>query len=983
MKVVLSILLFVVFVLAQELPNPYRNVLVMNGNDITVSVYNYGSYSNAGNHETDFVWHGLGYAYECGFFFGAEVPVPKGSHADVFKVVNGDSVQYFAHVISDGFTSNGPELNPERTLRWGLNAIRFNYDSSRVYLDPDRFDHLPHFPAQDFNLDGLPDLWPDAWFNPTANAFEWPGIWKNGQAVGDLETVYGMDDRDNKEFAYYPFPQDSNRQGLGIEAEVHPIQVQDFYQDILFAVIKLRNVSAYDLKKMLFGFAADPHIGGWSDYRDDHYGYDRSENLIYFFDTDHKSIYPGVEPGYFGVVFLQTPGNSTDGIDNDGDGMVDESQWDGIDNDGDWDAQRDDVGADGIPGTGDFGEGDGQPTLGEPNFEYTDMDEADMVGMTSAAYATYGSLYMRDDEKIWQKTTPGYFDPDKEGDRMGLAGCGYFDLPAGETARIGVAFVFGKDLDDLLDNVHRAKRLYAARMGNYKLTEEMRLSDTLCGKRFEQTIPLKWNASDLPNDATLECAVSADNGKHWQPVMENIPNTGAVDLDVSAMPSKPFYKMRLRGFSKEAYFQYQTDGYFAIDNSGSENVAPDLLVDLNDNDILSEKALLTWRAGDVDGDALHTFLVIHSEVINDTLALNGDSLWLYTRNYPNGPYQFIFTTNDDQSTVTVTRNIFIQNTYDMAEQTLLQHLQGPATGQVAVQLVNSADFKYHLYKVTFTFDDDQTFYSVTDSTSGEVLIDNDPLPANGNAGRTFNGFRLVFENHSPSLDEAHTGWNAQAKTNLNFTVRKNGTQVFPYDIELRFYDHVVDTSLFKKAPLNFTAENLTTGEKPGIFVPDSTGWQPERPIILTESKKDWTKLWTLKGTFPENSEHINPSAGDVFTIRTFKPFADQDVYLFDATPLTGVENVRGVLPQKFALQQNFPNPFNPQTTIRFTIAQSGPVKLTVFNVLGQKVKTLIDAPMQAGAHQVTFDGRNLASGIYWYRLQANGRVKVRKMVLLK
>ena len=134
MKVVLSILLFVVFVSAQELPNPYRNVLVMNGNDITVSVYNYGSYSNAGNHKTDFVWHGLGYAYECGFFFGAEVPVPKGSHADVFQVVNGDSVEYFAHVISDGFTSNGPELNPEQTLRWGLNAIRFNYDSSRVYF---------------------------------------------------------------------------------------------------------------------------------------------------------------------------------------------------------------------------------------------------------------------------------------------------------------------------------------------------------------------------------------------------------------------------------------------------------------------------------------------------------------------------------------------------------------------------------------------------------------------------------------------------------------------------------------------------------------------------------------------------------------------------------------------------------------------------------------------------------------------------------
>src|SRR5690606_8392072 len=118
-------------------------------------------------------------------------------------------------------------------------------------------------------------------------------------------------------------------------------------------------------------------------------------------------------PGYFGYKFLESPGRGTecvggrgasegecaasggtfypgDGIDNDGDGMIDESWTDGIDNDGDWDPEVDDVGIDGIPGTGDEGEGDGIPTAGdpfditkpgEPNFEFTDIDESDMIGL--------------------------------------------------------------------------------------------------------------------------------------------------------------------------------------------------------------------------------------------------------------------------------------------------------------------------------------------------------------------------------------------------------------------------------------------------------------------------------------------------------------------------------------------------------------------------------------------------------------------------
>jgi hypothetical protein len=89
------------------------------------------------------------------------------------------------------------------------------------------------------------------------------------------------------------------------------------------------------------------------------------------------------------------------------------------------------------------------------------------------------------------------------------------------------------------------------------------------------------------------------------------------------------------------------------------------------------------------------------------------------------------------------------------------------------------------------------------------------------------------------------------------------------------------------------------------------------------------------------------------------------------------------LPEGFALQQNYPNPFNPSTRIDFSLGKATNVKLTVYNILGQKVSTLVDNRMDAGLHTVTFDGKILASGVYFYRLEAGNFVSSKKMLLLK
>ncbi len=89
------------------------------------------------------------------------------------------------------------------------------------------------------------------------------------------------------------------------------------------------------------------------------------------------------------------------------------------------------------------------------------------------------------------------------------------------------------------------------------------------------------------------------------------------------------------------------------------------------------------------------------------------------------------------------------------------------------------------------------------------------------------------------------------------------------------------------------------------------------------------------------------------------------------------------LPTKFDLAQNYPNPFNPTTTIDFSLPKADHVVLEVFNVLGQRVETLLDKNLPAGRYQVEFDASSQPSGIYFYRLAAGQGVSTKKMVLVK
>ncbi len=156
------------------------------------------------------------------------------------------------------------------------------------------------------------------------------------------------------------------------------------------------------------------------------------------------------------------------------------------------------------------------------------------------------------------------------------------------------------------------------------------------------------------------------------------------------------------------------------------------------------------------------------------------------------------------------------------------------------------------------------------------------------------------------------------------------------------------------------------------------GWEPDK-----ESIPDYY-LFVLDWPYPEDLTYsADMKSTDGFHI------GDLNWYPEELTQYTAVESYKTpTIPGNFTLKQNYPNPFNPTTSIEYTLTRNGEVSLTVFNVLGQKIKTLVKGKEAAGDHLVVWDGRDdmghvVPSGVYFYRLQTKNGSKVRKMMLMK
>jgi hypothetical protein len=179
------------------------------------------------------------------------------------------------------------------------------------------------------------------------------------------------------------------------------------------------------------------------------------------------------------------------------------------------------------------------------------------------------------------------------------------------------------------------------------------------------------------------------------------------------------------------------------------------------------------------------------------------------------------------------------------------------------------------------------------------------------------------------------------------------------------YDHVTEEEKY----FFLTAGTTDTASAPGFT--DHSYCISTGPFDLPPGASDTAAFAVLAGSSLEQLELLAIEAIDFY--RT-------------ATPIGEVETA--TLPAEFRLEQNYPNPFNPETTIRYTVPGTRRVTITVYNILGRRVITLLDQEQSAGTHQVTWNGVDergapVASGLYLYRMVTDGFSEVKKMLLLK
>lgn len=165
--------------------------------------------------------------------------------------------------------------------------------------------------------------------------------------------------------------------------------------------------------------------------------------------------------------------------------------------------------------------------------------------------------------------------------------------------------------------------------------------------------------------------------------------------------------------------------------------------------------------------------------------------------------------------------------------------------------------------------------------------------------------------------------------------------------------------------------------------------QGNNSSVLQNGKSYW--LWAVGGetTWCGWCLNIDPSLTCPHTIRRegedWLPIDNETASAFrvDVDPEIGIEPYDNNIPREYLLAQNYPNPFNGSTSIRFNLAEPADVTIEIYNLLGQKVETLVHGSRPAGSHICNWNASRYPSGMYVYRLQCDGYAETGKMLLLK
>ncbi|MBP9119982.1 MAG: hypothetical protein KBF59_03870 [Ignavibacterium sp.] len=719
-----------------------------------------------------------------------------------------------------------------------------------------------------------------------------------------------------------------------------------------------------------------------------------------------------------------------------GNPLIDEKRDDGIDNDADWDIDFDDNGADGKPGTFDIGEGDGIPTPGESNFDATDVNESDQIGLTSFQYfVPAGSITMSDDPNMWTRLLPGYFDVPssivnnvatrgEDGDF--LYGSGYFPLLAGRTERFSLALVFGANYDAVIKTKQVAQIIYDA---NYRF----------------QIPPEKPTLTAVP-----------ENGKvtlYWDRLAEESvdPTTRVQDFEGYKIYkgtdpdfSDAFLLTNVKG-EKKAYLPI---AQFDLIN-GIKGVFPS---SAELNDILDA---LPFDLGTDNG--IQNYYV-------DTDVQNGRTYYYavvaYDRGDPDPSKNFYpaentkFLSKDalgristDINTAAVTPSAPVAGYVPPPSGIELSLVSGPTTVKTYFEVVDPYAILNETYTVSFNDSfritppeikpvSISTNYSVQDP-AGTYLVKEQPFDPDN--GVIFNGVRLSFDStfqktlnirlktagtnkEQGTLFNDSTGWSIYRPKNLKFTADQvvlaniAGTR-FPRDYMLTFSNTYSDssnklTAIFgNSAPpaklVNFRAYDITDRNNPirvqfGIvetkpFRRDTLSFG-DNLIFSDQTGTDFSWRITIAGL--DSSEFV-PVGGDTLFVRFLKPISGDDKFEFTTTKASydlntakeQLELVKAV-PNPYIVANVFEEPLPPTVRGRgervvYFINLPAKSKVHIYTSSGSHVQSLEhDGNLNNGSVEWdlrTKEGLDIAYGVYFYVVEVEGlsEKKTGKLAIIK
>ena len=906
--------------------------------------------------------------------------------------------------------------------------------------------------------------------------------------AADEESFFVMDDDYYDSFGYEPDANCPNRHGLGLKIEARGFQwANPQAGNVIFWHYDITNESTTDYDdNIIFGLYMDSGVGGSAfscegvaESDDDNASFDRSLglNLVYTFDKGGKGVdLAGTcsPTGYLGYAYLETPGNHYDGKDNDSDGITDELRdggpgqrilgqdairaylatlpgfdlaaferfygpleqrpafkvgvwWTG-DEDMDWVEEFDDVGGDGVYGSADpvaDGERDGKPTEGEPNFDRTDINESDQIGLTgfkmNRIKAGVGSPSDQVDDIVfftnqyaWPESLYTLFSSADSTKRFGasvvqnynigfLFASGPFKLPAGKRERFSLALAYGADLSELRQNVHVVQRIYDA---NYQFaTPPPR--PTL----HTETVDIR---PDRPN---------AGVRLSWDDVAERgfDPVTGLNDFE-----GYRIYR------STDPEFQDPRVLTSGRGNPFPSNGKPIAQFDLADGargySRTAVDGVSYWLG--VDSGIRHTW--------TDTTVTNGQTYYYAVCSYdygspPSTPDSLAFYPSENSIPVSLTPRgglILPSNVvtvvpephvhgYLPASTGNAQRLTGSGNGSVSIEVVQSDKVPNdHLMKVAFLAPAPDsihaTSYALIDSTSGDTLFVNGHDFDGTGSGPVAEGLLAVVSTPPAVLvDESRSGFRRTARTDAVIRAKYVGNSTafgksanlrrsgYPEDLMVVFYDTVADTGqtirpftakpakfkLFARngagyRPMDFTFEDDTTGANE-----DSTlANEGDLAFALDDSQPrpnvfDYTFQFFVG---PEGTR--KPGAGDTLDIRLLVPFGPSDAFVFQTTgSRVDAAVAKASPPQPYVV----PNPYVGSASFepkRFAVSGRGDRRMEfrniplggsvrIYTVSGDLVRTLTQDGSVAGyvAWDLrTKDNLDVAPGLYLYQVSAPG-----------